>query len=62
MPNMKERLQRRLERLRLKGARRKAKAKTLRVEKQQSKAKENKARKQLMDRINKGKSSGGYKK
>ena len=62
MPNMKERLQRRLERLRLKAARRKAKAKALRVEKQQSKAKENKARKQLMDRINKGKSSGGYKK
>ena len=62
MPNMKERLQRRLERLRLKGARRKAKAKALRVEKQQSKAKENKARKQLMDRIDKTKSSGGYKK
>ena len=55
MPNMKERLQRRLERLRLKGARRKAKAKARRVEKQQSKAKENKARKQLMDRINKAK-------
>ena len=54
MPNMKERLQRRLERLRLKGARRKAKAKALRVEKQQSKAKESKARKQLMDRIKKG--------
>ena len=62
MPNMKERLQRRLERLRLKEARRKAKAKALRVEKQQSKAKENKARKQLMDRINKTKSYGGYKK
>ena len=62
MPNMKERLQRRLERLRLKAARRKAKAKAIRVEKQQSKAKENKARKQLMDRINKTKSYGGYKK
>lgn len=54
MPNMKERLQRRLERLRLKAAHRKAKAKAIRVEKQQSKAKENKARKELMDRLIKG--------
>ena len=56
MPNMKERYQRRLERLRIKTSRRKAKQKALRVEKQKTKETDNKARKALMDRINKAKS------
>jgi hypothetical protein len=50
---MKEQLQRRLERLRLKGARRKAKSKSIRIDKQKAKEADNKARRELMRRIKK---------
>ena len=56
MSSMKERYQRRLERLRIKTSRRKAKQKALRVEKQKAKEADNKARKQLLERIKKAKS------
>ena len=57
MPSMKERYQRRLERLRIKSSRRKAKQKALRVEKQKAKEADNKARKELMARVRKAKAS-----
>ena len=53
MPSMKERYQRRLERMRIKTARRKAKSKSIRIDKQKAKEADNKARRELMSRIKK---------